>query len=97
MVSFFTVYKEILDYNLKIPIILNKLIRVKATLPQSKLNFIQRKNNTKNAFLAKNSCAGAHIVLFDDVITTMNTIYECAYALKAAGAIRIDAWCIARA
>ena len=82
---------------LKIPIIKYDCIRVKHTQAQSELPLHKRITNIKNAFQYKGSIAAKHVVIFDDVLTTGNTLNELAITLKQQGAETVSAWCIARA
>jgi predicted amidophosphoribosyltransferase len=49
------------------------------------------------AFSVNGCLDGQHVLLIDDVMTTGATLNELAYALKTAGADRIEAWVVARA
>lgn len=73
---------------MQIPFYENLLVKVKETPPQSTLDFSQRMNNLKEAFLVKNKShiAGRRVLLIDDVTTTGATFNECARTLKKAGA-----------
>lgn len=73
---------------LKIPLITDCLIRVKATAPQVGLSARERKRNTRNAFRVKdaNMIKKKNIILVDDVITTGATVRECSKILRKAGA-----------
>lgn len=73
------------------------LKRNKYTLTQTKMNFMERKENVFNAFKVKkgNKINGKKIILVDDVITTGATISECAKVLKQNGAKNVYALSIA--
>jgi len=75
------------------------VVRVKNTKSQTGLNFKERQENVKNAFVVtdKAQIKGKKILLVDDVATTGSTINECAKALKRAGAKEVIAIVIARA
>ena len=62
------------------------LIRIKNTLPQSRLTGTDRIKNVENAFLAAEDMTGKRMVIFDDVITTGLTAESAASALIRAGA-----------
>ncbi len=64
----------------------NILKRKKYTLTQTKMNFIERENNMRNAFKVVTKVEGKNIILVDDIITTGATINECARVLKQKGA-----------
>jgi ComF family protein len=59
------------------------LHRIKNTLQQSQLNYIQRIQNLKNAFKIKKKLPKkTTFLLIDDVATTLSTLNECAQVLK---------------
>lgn len=72
------------------------LIRVKNTQMQAQLKFKERIKNVKNAFEVKQSFAGKRIILVDDVMTTGNTLKECAKTLKKAGVEEVRVLVFAR-
>jgi len=86
---------------LKIPVILDCLIKTKSTNPQMELGKIEREKNLQNAFDLQN-CARSDLTQFkkvflvDDVYTTGSTMQECAKILKQAGAKQVWGICIAR-
>lgn len=88
---------KVISKTLHIPIDKHSIIRKKATEPQAQLSAYQRKLNIRNAFsLKKDIDCNKHIILFDDVITTGETIYSCYRLLKKYGLKKIDVWSIAR-
>jgi ComF family protein len=72
------------------------IARIRATATQANRNWVERRRNVKDAFAATRSLAGESLVLVDDVLTTGATLNECARAALAAGAVRVDAYVIAR-
>jgi len=68
---------RILDTSLK---------RNKKTDMQAQLKLNQRKKNVSKAFSTKVNLKNKNIVLIDDVMTSGNTLKECAKTLKKAGA-----------
>ncbi|MES2684759.1 MAG: double zinc ribbon domain-containing protein [Pseudomonadota bacterium] len=70
--------------------------RRRATIDQIGQTAAQRRRNLKNAFAVSPRVAGQHVALLDDVMTTGATLEELARGCRAAGAIRIEAWAIAR-
>lgn len=62
------------------------LVRNKKTEMQAQLKFNQRAKNVKNAFGLKEELTHSHIILVDDVMTSGNTLKECAKILIKAGA-----------
>jgi predicted amidophosphoribosyltransferase len=49
-----------------------------------------------DAFVAGPAC-GRRVAIVDDVTTTGTTLQELARVLSQAGAVAVDAWCVARA
>lgn len=82
---------------LKVPLVKYDCIRVKHTNAQSELPLHKRITNIKNAFRCKNPIIAKNVVIFDDVLTTGNTLNEFANMLKQQGVETVSAWCIARA
>jgi ComF family protein len=83
---------------LGLPCLPQSLRRVRATQPQVGLPREQRLANVRGAFEARSrDITGRRIVLLDDVITTGSSIDAAAQALLEAGAVRIEAWAVARA
>ena len=70
--------------------------RLKNTSPQAELPAQDRQKNLRGVFQTNENLDGEHIVLIDDVMTTGSTLNEIAKTLKKAGAVRVDAWVIAR-
>lgn len=56
----------------------------------------QRRRNLRGAFRVDRDLRGRHVALIDDVMTTGATLDALARAARAAGAIRIEAWALAR-
>ncbi|MGE4554497.1 MAG: ComF family protein [Desulfovibrionaceae bacterium] len=74
------------------------LVRLRHTVPQSRLSAAERLVNLKGAFEADEGLVrGRAVLLVDDVSTTGSTLRECAEALNAAGAARVDVLVLARA
>ena len=84
---------------LKVPVLLNCLIKIKSTKPQMELSKEEREINLKDAFVVKNPSAiaqGKKIFLVDDVYTTGSTMNECTKILRQAGAKQVWGICLAR-
>lgn len=79
---------------LKINVARTRLKRIKATKPQSECNKKQRASNVKDAFMTNKHSKEKHVIIFDDVITTGNTILACYDRLKSTGIERIDCWAV---
>lgn len=72
------------------------LQRRRPTRAQTELDAAARRANVRGAFAASGR-APAHVALLDDTMTTGATLAECARALRAAGALRVELWVVARA
>ena len=79
-----------------LPVWHDGLHRIRYTTAQARLDAARRVTNPLGAFAAGRSLAGQRLVLFDDVVTTASTAAECARVLRAAGAIDVELWAIAR-
>lgn len=80
-----------------IPINLTHYHRIKNTRPQSSLKANQRADNMKHAFSTMTKISVKNVLIFDDVITTGNTINEFCKLLKRNGSETINIFCIAHA
>jgi ComF family protein len=83
-----------------VPVLHDKLKRVRATSQQVGLSKPQRADNVQGAFQVppeqKAAVAGRRLVLIDDVLTSGATVDACARALLRAGAAHIDVLVFAR-
>lgn len=70
--------------------------RVRHTPGQTGLSARARRRNLRGAFALCDTCAGMHIAIVDDVVTTGSTAMALARVLLAAGAARVDVWAAAR-
>ena len=75
------------------------LQRHRSTIPQIRLSGRARRNNLKGAIsiCRPELIAGRNVLIVDDVFTTGSTLHECAKALAQAGAVKIEAFTLARA
>jgi ComF family protein len=74
------------------------LVRTRNTPSQTGLDRLERRSNVRGAFaLRREQELPERIWLVDDVVTTMSTLSEAAFALRAAGAREIVSLCAARA
>lgn len=74
----------------------NSLKRNKNTQMQAQLKLNQRAKNVSKAFSIVGELKNKHIILVDDVMTSGNTLRECAKTLKKAGAQDIKVLVFAR-
>ena len=63
--------------------------RVRNTEQQAQLSGAERRNNVKGAFEVVNDVAGLRILLVDDVVTSGETLNECASVLRRHGAAAV--------
>lgn len=70
---------------LGIPIVKNVLVKIKNTVPQSSLNKVQRAENAKGVYSAKNhtKLRNKKILLIDDIYTTGITLNECSKCIDS--------------
>jgi ComF family protein len=71
--------------------------RIRPTREQSGLPASERRRNLRGAFAVRGRCAGARLVIIDDVITTGSTAAALARVLRSAGAEVAAVWAVAQA
>lgn len=81
----------------KVPLISDRLRKIRETPPQIGLNSKERTANLKGAFRVNGKFAGMRILLIDDVMTTGATANECSKQLLKAGASDVTVLTLARA
>jgi ComF family protein len=79
-----------------LPVALNVLRRCRDAPPQVTLSRAARLQNLAGSFTSSSAVRGCQVALLDDVMTTGATARAAAAALAAAGAERIEFWCVAR-
>ena len=72
------------------------LARARDTPPQAGLALAARIANVRNAFVPIASLEGLTVAIVDDVMTTGATLAAAVRAARAAGALRVSAWVVAR-
>ncbi len=80
----------------KIPLLMDNLLKVKETAPQTGLSGKERISNIKGAFTVKGDIRGLRLLLVDDVMTTGATVTECSKKLIEAGAEEVVVLTLAR-
>lgn len=89
------VFAEALGREMGLPVEKNLVERIRNTVPQKKLNDIDRKKNLKGAFKIKSDIVKYRkVLLVDDIYTTGSTIDAVAKELKTAGVEKIYFLCI---
>ncbi len=73
------------------------LLRSRPTTQQHRLNRVQRLRNLRHAFTTRPGARSPpHVVLVDDILTTLATLEACSTVLRAAGATRVMGLAVAR-
>ena len=92
-------WKQVGRARRNIPVVLDALLRVERTSPQTGLGRKERMKNIRHAFRVQSpgKIADRRVLLIDDVFTTGATAGECARVLLDAGAQSVDALTLARA
>jgi ComF family protein len=82
---------------LDLPLVAAGCRRLRDTAAQSGLPAAERRRNVRGAFAVDTPVGGRRVALIDDVVTTGSTVTALARAVVAAGAERVEVWCVARA
>lgn len=82
---------------LQLPVITGGVRRARPTVPQTGLSRELREKNVRRAFVVERNLEGQRLAIVDDVMTSGATIDALAKALRRAGAVRVEAWVLARA
>ena len=84
---------------LGVPLNFRLLVRMRATAPQTGMTVMTRRRNLRGAFALRddNAVRNLRVALVDDVMTTGSTVQAAAQCLRAAGAVEVAIWVIARA
>lgn len=70
--------------------------RTRFSPPQASLPLRERVRNMRGAFRCDTALTGERIILIDDVMTTGASLHALAGAVKAAGAVHVECWVVAR-
>ena len=81
---------------LDLPLLIDAAQRQRNTPAQAGLDHDARLKNIKGAFTCDARVAGKRVALFDDVMTTGASLNELAHTVRAAGAVEVEAWVVAR-
>ena len=87
-----------LNRDLRLPLVYDNLVRLRATPAQTELSRSERLANLRRCFSLRRPAevAGKRVLLIDDVMTTGTTANECAKALRKAEAAEVYVVTLAR-
>jgi ComF family protein len=87
-----------LNRDLRLPLVYDNLVRLRAAPPQTELSRSERLANLRRCFSVRRPAEvdGKRVLLIDDVMTTGTTANECAKALRKAGAAEVFVLTLAR-
>jgi ComF family protein len=81
---------------LGLPLWIAGIERVRSTVPQAGLGAAARRGNLQGAFRVSRRLPACRLAVIDDVLTTGATANALAACLRAAGAVEVHAWAVAR-
>jgi ComF family protein len=87
---------RVISKTMKVPLLMNILLKKKETPPQIGLSAKERLSNLKDAFEANGDIKGFRLLLVDDVMTTGATVTGCSRQLLKAGAKEVVVLTLAR-
>lgn len=87
---------RILARKLQLPLDLQSCTRTKMTPPQVSLPLKLRVRNMHGAFNCNKRLDGLRVALLDDVMTTGASLNALSRTVKAAGAVHVECWVVAR-
>jgi ComF family protein len=87
---------RVISKMMKVPLLMDILLKKRATHPQIGLSAKERLSNLKNSFEVKGNIKGLRLLLVDDVMTTGATVTECSKVLMKAGAKEVNVLALAR-
>jgi len=87
---------RVLAQRLRVPLARDGASRVRTGPPQAALPWSERAKNVRGAFACELDLARLTVAVVDDVMTTGASLAEFARVLRAAGAVRVENWVVAR-
>ena len=80
------------------PLVIDNLVRIRPTPPQTTLEWKDRHTNVRHAFSVRrpDDLDGKILLLVDDVLTTGSTVNECSRTLRKAGAKSVHVLTLSR-
>jgi ComF family protein len=81
---------------LRLPVLQSGIRRPHSATPHTTQSAAGRRQSAADAFVIDRALDGARIAIVDDVLTTGATANALAAALRSAGAVRCEAWVVAR-
>lgn len=87
---------RVLSARLQIPLLWDRLEKIRETPDQLGLNRAARLRNLNGAFRLSQPVQARQVALIDDVVTTGATAEQLARLLKNAGVERVEVWALAR-
>jgi ComF family protein len=82
---------------LRLPVVQHGIRRPHSAMPHATQTAAARRQSAADAFVIDRALEGTKIAIVDDVLTTGATANALATVLRTAGAVRCEAWVVARA
>ena len=89
-----SISKELMNYDINIPVNTDLIVRTKNTKVLNKLDSTDRNKELQGAFLVRDGFCIDKVIIVDDIYTTGSTINEIAMALKTSGVNKVYFVCI---
>ena len=81
---------------MNVPVLAHACRKLSDTAPQAALPWKERARNVRGTFVCDADLTGLRVAIVDDVMTSGATVNELARTMKAAGALHVSAWVVAR-